>query len=98
MLAKWRGMEGFVAAIAPFNFTAISGNLAGTPAMMGNAVLWKPSDTAVLSSWLIQEIMIEAGLPDNIIQFVPADGPVFGKTVTSSRDLSDQLYRFSAYL
>jgi len=85
---KWRGMEGFVAAIAPFNFTAISGNLAGTPAMMGNAVLWKPSDTAVLSSWLIQEILIEAGLPENIIQFVPADGPVFGKTVTSHKELS----------
>merc|ERR1712168_195335 len=85
---KYRGMEGFVAAIAPFNFTAISGNLAGTPAMMGNVVLWKPSDTAVLSSWLIYQILVECGLPKEVIQFVPADGPTFGKTVTASPDLA----------
>jgi len=85
---KYRGLEGFVAAIAPFNFTAISGNLAGTPAMMGNVVLWKPSDTCVLSSYLIYEILLECGLPKDIIQFVPADGPTFGNAVTSSSDLA----------
>lgn len=85
----YRGLEGFVAAIAPFNFTAISGNLAGTPAMMGNTVLWKPSDTCVSSSWLIFKILTErCGLPKDIIQFVPADGPVFGQTVTSNKDLA----------
>ncbi|XP_029801753.1 delta-1-pyrroline-5-carboxylate dehydrogenase, mitochondrial [Suricata suricatta] len=30
----YRGLEGFVAAISPFNFTAIGGNLAGAPALM----------------------------------------------------------------
>ena len=52
-----RGLEGFVAAIAPFNFTAIGGNLAGTPAMMGCSVLWKPSDTAMLSSWVVYKCL-----------------------------------------
>lgn len=85
---KYRGLEGFVAAIAPFNFTAISGNLAGTPAMMGNVVLWKPSDTCVSSSWLIYKILLECGLPKDIIQFVPADGPVFGNAITESSDLA----------
>jgi 1-pyrroline-5-carboxylate dehydrogenase len=85
---KYRGLEGFVAAIAPFNFTAISGNLAGTPAMMGNVVLWKPSDTAVLSSWVIYQVLVECGLPKDIVQFVPADGPTFGKAVTASSDLA----------
>ena len=85
---EYRGLEGFVAAIAPFNFTAISGNLAGTPAMMGNVVLWKPSDTAVLSSYLIYEILVKCGLPKEVIQFVPADGPTFGKTITASPDLA----------
>ena len=85
---KYRGLEGFVAAIAPFNFTAISGNLAGTPAMMGNVVLWKPSDTCVSSSWLIFKIMVECGLPKDVIQFVPADGPVFGNAITNSPDLA----------
>lgn len=84
----WRGLGGFVAAISPFNFTAIGGNLACTPALMGNTVLWKPSDSAILSSWLIFKIMQEAGLPDGIINFVPSDGPLFGNTVTYSTNLS----------
>uniref|UniRef100_A0A670J121 Delta-1-pyrroline-5-carboxylate dehydrogenase, mitochondrial n=1 Tax=Podarcis muralis TaxID=64176 RepID=A0A670J121_PODMU len=80
----YRGLEGFVAAVSPFNFTAIGGNLAGAPALMGNVVLWKPSDTAMLSSYAVYKILLEAGLPPNVIQFVPADGPVFGDTVTAS--------------
>uniref|UniRef100_A0A8C6B5S6 Delta-1-pyrroline-5-carboxylate dehydrogenase, mitochondrial n=1 Tax=Monodon monoceros TaxID=40151 RepID=A0A8C6B5S6_MONMO len=83
----YRGLEGFVAAISPFNFTAIGGNLAGAPALMGNVVLWKPSDTAVLASYAVYRILREAGLPPNVIQFVPADGPTFGDTVTSSEHL-----------
>ncbi|XP_058531882.1 delta-1-pyrroline-5-carboxylate dehydrogenase, mitochondrial [Ochotona princeps] len=83
----YRGMEGFVAAISPFNFTAIGGNLAGAPALMGNVVLWKPSDTAMLASYAVYRVLREAGLPPNIIQFVPADGPMFGDIVTSSEHL-----------
>uniref|UniRef100_A0A8D1CWE4 Multifunctional fusion protein n=1 Tax=Sus scrofa TaxID=9823 RepID=A0A8D1CWE4_PIG len=83
----YRGLEGFVAAISPFNFTAIGGNLAGAPALMGNVVLWKPSDTAMLASYAVYRVLREAGLPPNIIQFVPADGPTFGDTVTSSEHL-----------
>uniref|UniRef100_A0A8C5W6F6 Multifunctional fusion protein n=1 Tax=Leptobrachium leishanense TaxID=445787 RepID=A0A8C5W6F6_9ANUR len=84
----YRGLEGFVAAVSPFNFTAIGGNLAGAPALMGNVVLWKPSDTAILSNYTVYRALLDAGLPPNIIQFVPADGPVFGDTVTSSEHLS----------
>ncbi|XP_042636193.1 delta-1-pyrroline-5-carboxylate dehydrogenase, mitochondrial, partial [Orycteropus afer afer] len=83
----YRGLEGFVAAISPFNFTAIGGNLAGAPALMGNVVLWKPSDTAMLASYAVYRILRKAGLPPNIIQFVPADGPLFGDTITSSEHL-----------
>lgn len=81
---RMRGLDGFVVAISPFNFTAIGGNLAYTPALMGNAVLWKPSDTAVLSNWLIFKIMREAGVPPGVVNFVPAAGPTFGDTVTKS--------------
>uniref|UniRef100_A0A7N6AUF7 Multifunctional fusion protein n=1 Tax=Anabas testudineus TaxID=64144 RepID=A0A7N6AUF7_ANATE len=80
--------QGFVAAVAPFNFTAIGGNLAGTPAVMGNVVLWKPSDTAVSASYAVYRVLRECGLPPNIIQFLPANGPVFGDTVTSSEHLA----------
>ncbi|XP_075162801.1 delta-1-Pyrroline-5-carboxylate dehydrogenase 2 [Haematobia irritans] len=83
----WRGLDGFVAAISPFNFTAIGGNLAYTPALMGNCVLWKPSDSAILSSWLIFKIMREAGLPDGVVNFIPAEGEIFGNTITYSTNL-----------
>ncbi|XP_065060701.1 delta-1-pyrroline-5-carboxylate dehydrogenase, mitochondrial-like [Rhopilema esculentum] len=85
---EYRGLEGFIAAISPFNFTAIGVNLAGSPAMGGNVVLWKPSDTAMLSGWLVYKILRESGLPDGIIQFVPCDGPLFGDVITNSPDLA----------
>ena len=68
-----RGLEGFVYAVTPFNFTAIGGNLPTAPAILGNAVLWKPSATALLSNWLFYQILQEAGLPPGVIQFVPGE-------------------------
>ena len=85
---RYRGMDGFVAAVAPFNFTAIGGNLSYTPALMGNAVLWKPSDAAVLSNWWIFKVCREAGVPPGVVNFVPCEGPVFGDTTTASPYLS----------
>merc|ERR1719225_1858821 len=55
---------------------------------MGNVSVWKPSDTAILSNYLIYKILQEAGFPDGLVNFVPADGPVFGKTVTAHPDLA----------
>ncbi|XP_068247598.1 delta-1-pyrroline-5-carboxylate dehydrogenase, mitochondrial-like [Palaemon carinicauda] len=81
---RLRGLEGFIAAVSPFNFTAIGGNLAYTPAMMGNVVLWKPSDTAVISNYMVYKIMREVGVPGGVVSFIPADGPVFGDTITKS--------------
>lgn len=46
--------------------------------------MWKPSDTAVLSNYTIYKIMREAGVPAGVVNFVPADGPVFGDTITKS--------------
>ncbi|TNN26937.1 Delta-1-pyrroline-5-carboxylate dehydrogenase, mitochondrial [Liparis tanakae] len=73
-----RPLQGFVAAVSPFNFTAIGGNLAGAPALMGNVVLWKPSDGAVSASYVVYRALRDAGLPPHIVQFLPADGPTFG--------------------
>ena len=83
-----RGLEGFVAAVAPFNFTAIGANLCAAPALMGNVVLWKPSDSAMLSSYVVYKILREAGLPPGVINFVPSDGPTFGDTITKSPHLA----------
>jgi 1-pyrroline-5-carboxylate dehydrogenase len=69
-----RPLEGFVLAISPFNFTAIGGNLATAPAMLGNVVIWKPASTAVLSTWYIMQILQESGLPDGVITMLPGRG------------------------
>lgn len=75
--AEYRALEGFVYAVTPFNFTAIAGNLTAAPALMGNTVIWKPSDNAGLSNYLVQKIFQEAGVPDGVINFLPGPpGPV----------------------
>merc|ERR1712027_189715 len=87
-LMRYRSLEGFIASVTPFNFTAIAGNLAYTPCIMGNVTLWKPSDTAILSNYLIYKIFREAGFPEGLVNFLPSDGPVFGQTVTSHPELA----------
>jgi len=69
----YRPLEGFVYAITPFNFTAIGGNLTTAPAMLGNVVVWKPSDYAVLSNYYVLQLLKEAGLPDGVINFIPGN-------------------------
>src|SRR6266550_1932767 len=81
----YRGLEGFVYAITPFNFTAIGGNLPTAPAMMGCTVVWKPAATAAYSNYLVFRLLQEAGLPPGVINFVP--GPA---TVISERLLADR--------
>lgn len=71
--AEYRALEGFVYAVSPFNFTAIGANLPGTPAMMGNVAVWKPSHAALLSNYYVMELFDEAGLPPGVINFVPGD-------------------------
>jgi len=78
---EYRPLEGFVFAITPFNFTAISGNLPAAPAMCGNVVIWKPAETQVFSAAVIMEIFEEAGLPPGVINLVLVDGPVAGDII-----------------
>lgn len=70
---EYRALEGFIYAITPFNFTAIAGNLSVSPALMGNVVVWKPSNTQVYSAWTIMEIFREAGLPAGVINMIFCD-------------------------
>lgn len=85
---EYRPLEGFVYAVSPFNFTAISGNLVGAPALLGNVVVWKPSDYSIASSWLLYNILLEAGLPKDVIQFVPGPPAEITKTVLQHRDFA----------
>lgn len=85
---EYRPLDGFVAAISPFNFTAIGGNLCSSPAIMGNTVVWKPATTAMLSNYYVMKIFQEAGLPDGVINFVPCNGSDASKYVLSNPDMA----------
>ncbi|MBO4402867.1 MAG: L-glutamate gamma-semialdehyde dehydrogenase [Bacteroidales bacterium] len=81
---EYRGMEGFVYAITPFNFTSIALNLNVAPALMGNVTIWKPSTTAILSNYYIMRLLQEAGLPDGVINFLPGSGSVISEVAFKS--------------
>ena len=70
---EYRALEGFVYAVTPFNFTAIGGNLCASAALMGNVVLWKPSDNQIFTAKITMDIFKEAGLPDGVINLVTGD-------------------------
>jgi 1-pyrroline-5-carboxylate dehydrogenase len=82
-----RGLEGFVYAVTPFNFTAIGGNLPTAPALMGGTALWKPSNAAILSSYYTMKLLIEAGMPPGVINFVPGDPVMISDIALSHPDL-----------
>jgi 1-pyrroline-5-carboxylate dehydrogenase len=85
---EYRPLEGFVFAVSPFNFTAIAGNLTSSPALMGNAVVWKPASTAMLSAYYLMRLFQEAGLPDGVINLVYGSGATIGDAVLASEHLA----------
>ncbi|MGB1248223.1 MAG: L-glutamate gamma-semialdehyde dehydrogenase [Chitinophagales bacterium] len=85
---EYRPLEGFVFAVTPFNFTSICANLCAAPAMMGNVIVWKPSDTQIYSAHFIMELFKEAGLPDGVINMVLADGPEAGEVCFNHPDFA----------
>jgi len=86
-LLDYRPLDGFVFAVAPFNFTSITLNLCTAPAIMGNVVLLKPASTSAYSAWYIMELLREAGVPDGVINFLPGDGPTIGNAALTSPHL-----------
>ena len=83
-----RALEGFVFALTPFNFTAIAGNLPTSAAMMGNVVVWKPSNTQIYSANVLMQIFREAGLPDGVINLVYVSGPDAGEVIFNHPDFA----------
>lgn len=81
---EYRPLEGFVYAITPFNFTAIAGNLPASAAMMGNVVVWKPSNSQIYSAKIIIDVFKEAGLPDGVINVVFGDPGMISDTLLAS--------------
>jgi 1-pyrroline-5-carboxylate dehydrogenase len=85
---EYRPLEGFIFAVTPFNFTAISGNLPSSPALMGNTVVWKPASTAAFSAYYVMRLLQEAGLPDGVINLVYGPGATIGDAALASPELA----------
>ena len=83
-----RPLEGFVFALTPFNFTSIAGNLPTAPAMMGNTVVWKCSNTQVYSDKVLMDVFVEAGVPPGVINLMFVSGPVAGNEIFSHPDFA----------
>ena len=93
-----RPLEGFVFAITPFNFTSIAGNLPTAPALMGNAVVWKPASSAILPAYYVMKVLEEAGMPPGVINMVPGPGPVIGPPVLNHLDLGGVHFTGSTFV
>ncbi len=95
---EYRPLEGFVYAVTPFNFTAIAGNLPASAALMGNVVVWKPSDSQIFSAKVIVDIFKEAGLPDGVINVIYGDPVMITDTVLASPDFAGIHFTGSTYV
>jgi 1-pyrroline-5-carboxylate dehydrogenase len=85
---EYRGLEGFVYAVTPFNFASIGGNLPTAPALMGNTVVWKPASSVMLSAHYIMKLLEAAGLPPGVINLVAGDAGTISDGVLTHRDLA----------
>ena len=95
---EYRPLEGFVYAVTPFNFTAIAANLPACMAMMGNVVVWKPSDSQIFSAKIIMDVFKEAGVPSGVINVVFGDPEMITDTVLASPDFSGLHFTGSTYI
>lgn len=95
---EYRPLEGFTYAVTPFNFTAIAGNLPSCMALMGNVVVWKPSDSQIYSAKVIMDVFEEAGVPPGVINVVFGDPVMITNTVLASPDFSGLHFTGSTYV
>lgn len=95
---EYRPLEGFVYAITPFNFTAIAANLPASAALMGNTVVWKPSDSQVFSAKIIIDVFKEAGVPDGVINVVFGDPVMITDTILAHEDFAGVHYTGSTFV
>src|SRR5436309_2980056 len=80
---------GVWAVIAPFNFPAaiLIGMSVGS-LITGNTVIIKPASDTPIIGYKIVEIMIEAGVPNGVINFVPGSGAEIGRTIIESKEVA----------
>jgi 1-pyrroline-5-carboxylate dehydrogenase len=85
---EYRGLEGFVYAVTPFNFTSIAANLPTAPALMGNTVIWKPASSSMYSAYFLMKLYEAAGMPPGVVNMIAGDAAMISKALLSHRDLA----------
>ena len=85
---EYRPLEGFVYAVTPFNFTAIGGNLSTANVLMGGVSIWKPASSAMLSAHYVMRVLLAAGMPPGVVNFLPGSAGMITDTLLASRDLA----------
>lgn len=76
--------RGAFACISPWNFPfAIFTGQVVAALVAGNTVLAKPADQTTLVAYRAVQLMHQAGIPKEVLHFVPCRGSTFGKTVLS---------------
>ncbi|MFD2189272.1 bifunctional proline dehydrogenase/L-glutamate gamma-semialdehyde dehydrogenase PutA [Pistricoccus aurantiacus] len=78
------GGKGVFAAISPWNFpVAIFCGQIAAAVVSGNSVLAKPAEQTSLIAHRVVKLMHQAGIPKEVVQLLPGDGPTVGSVLTS---------------
>jgi 1-pyrroline-5-carboxylate dehydrogenase len=85
---EYRPLEGFVYAVSPFNFTSIGGNLSTAPVLMGGVSIWKPASSAMPSAYAVMQVLLAAGVPPGVVNFLPGSAAMITDTLLASPDLA----------
>jgi len=79
---------GVVAVVSPWNWPYTMGAEVFAPALgAGNTVVWNPSSSTAACSALLAEVIVEAGLPPGVFNFVPGSGAIVGDAVVAHPDV-----------
>ncbi|MBZ5875353.1 bifunctional proline dehydrogenase/L-glutamate gamma-semialdehyde dehydrogenase PutA [Chromohalobacter israelensis] len=85
--------KGVFAAISPWNFpVAIFCGQMVAAAVAGNPVLAKPAEQTSLIAHRVVELLHEAGMPRDVVQLLPGDGPTVGSVLTGDARITGVVF------
>ncbi|WP_136248928.1 bifunctional proline dehydrogenase/L-glutamate gamma-semialdehyde dehydrogenase PutA [Halomonas borealis] len=87
------GGKGVFAAISPWNFpVAIFCGQVVAAAVAGNTVLAKPAEQTSLVAHRVIELLHEAGMPRDVVQLLPGDGPTVGSVLSGDSRITGVVF------
>ncbi|MDJ0678803.1 MAG: L-glutamate gamma-semialdehyde dehydrogenase [Xenococcaceae cyanobacterium MO_167.B52] len=79
--------KGIAVVISPWNFPfAIATGMTVAALVTGNCTLLKPAATSSIVAAKITEILVAAGIPPGVLQFVPGKGSTVGEYLVKHKD------------